>query len=106
VIQYGHLDAGSLASAPFELRATDRAVAIGVASASVAQWYVAAQVAAGAPFLRVYDPWSTYSAGCFWCGTGGGWGTVAQVPATTVRLESTAAFAGVVSFAVLELARS
>jgi hypothetical protein len=61
MLQYGHLDAGSLVSAPFELRATDRAVMVGVASAANAQWYVNAQVAPGAPFLRVVDPWSTFS---------------------------------------------
>jgi hypothetical protein len=103
VVQYGAVAAGQTVSSAFELKASDRALLVGVSSHASMTWFLAAAASDGT-FTRVFDPWNCYS-GALFVGTGGAWVYMPHVPTTTVRIEAQAALTATTSFCVVEAIR-
>jgi hypothetical protein len=102
MIQFGTIVTGQTVSSAFELRATDRSLLVGINSHAALIWYAAFQATPGGPFLRFFDPWSAVS-GALLAGVGmGGWGMIPSPPATTVRIETSAAVSATTSFQLVE----
>src|SRR5262245_13273048 len=103
-IQYGTIVSGQSVSSAFELRSSERALAIGISSHAALSWYAAFQPTAGGPWLRYIDLTGTASGAAF-VGNGGGWGIVAWPPTTSVRIETSAAVGATTSVCLVEVVR-
>ena len=104
-IQFGTIATAATVSSAFTLSATDRVLLVAVNSHNQNLWFCAFQLAAGGPFYRYQDPWSSVQSQAFFGGAQGGVGLVAYAPSTTVRIEVGSSMTATTSFTILEVVR-
>lgn len=99
----GTILSGQTVSSAFELRSTDRSLAVAVSSTAGVLWYASFALSPAGPFLRFPDPWSGITSQALVASAIGGWGVLENVPTTSVRLETNAAVTATTSFALIEI---